>query len=90
MRLVCLSDTHGLHREVRLPPGDVLVHAGDLSAHGRLDEVASFLNWFPRSGRGVDPRERPLPERLGGHPRGPLVLGQPGDPSVPSLSVQQE
>lgn len=50
MKLVCLSDTHGLHREVRLPPGDVLVHAGDLSAHGRLDEVANFLNWFSAVG----------------------------------------
>lgn len=50
MKLVCLSDTHGLHREVKLPPGDVLVHAGDLSAHGRLDEVASFLNWFSAVG----------------------------------------
>ncbi len=30
MRLVLMSDTHGLHNKVdSLPAGDVLVHAGD-------------------------------------------------------------
>jgi Icc-related predicted phosphoesterase len=31
LRLVCLSDTHGLHRQVRVPEGDVLIHAGDIT-----------------------------------------------------------
>ena len=29
MKLVLLSDTHGMHAEVKVPLGDVLVHAGD-------------------------------------------------------------
>lgn len=50
MRLVCISDTHGLHEQVRLPAGEVLLHAGDLSDWGRLDEVADFLSWFSQVG----------------------------------------
>ena len=53
LRCVCVSDTHGQHRELssrcgfhsgfggsRLPPGDVLLHAGDFSMEGGLDEAA--------------------------------------------------
>lgn len=50
MRLICLSDTHGLHAKVQLPPGDVLLHAGDVSNQGRLDEIGHFLSWFGRVG----------------------------------------
>jgi Icc-related predicted phosphoesterase len=30
MRIVCVSDTHELHREVDIPSGDLLIHAGDI------------------------------------------------------------
>lgn len=33
-RLVVVSDTHGKHRLLRLPAGDVLVHCGDLLSRG--------------------------------------------------------
>jgi predicted phosphodiesterase len=46
MRIVCLSDTHGLHDAVQVPPCDLLLHAGDISRRGRHDEVAAFLAWF--------------------------------------------
>ncbi len=46
MRLVCISDTHGDHAGVTVPQGDVLVHAGDLTAHGTLDGYDAFLAWF--------------------------------------------
>ena len=47
MKIVCLSDTHGMHRLVRnMPDGDVLVHAGDCTGHGRLDEAQEFIDWF--------------------------------------------
>lgn len=48
MRIVCLSDTHGQHSGVRLPEGDLLIHAGDLSARGTREEIISFLQWFSR------------------------------------------
>lgn len=31
IRLVLMSDTHGRHRDVEVPDGDLLVHAGDFT-----------------------------------------------------------
>jgi hypothetical protein len=38
-RIVCVSDTH--NATVKLPPGDVLIHAGDLTNQGSYSEVSS-------------------------------------------------
>lgn len=46
MRIVCLSDTHGLHRQIDLPAGDLLLHAGDFSQMGELAPVQDFLDWY--------------------------------------------
>lgn len=46
MEIVCLSDTHNLHRELRVPDGDVLIHAGDATGQGSFKEVAAFLRWM--------------------------------------------
>jgi len=46
MRLVAISDTHGLHRAVNVPDGDVLIHAGDCLRLGNLTEVEDFADWF--------------------------------------------
>lgn len=46
MKIVCLSDTHGLHRRVRVPDGDVMVHAGDFTGRGEPSEVDNFLDWL--------------------------------------------
>ena len=36
-RWVCISDTHGRHREIdSVPDGDVLIHAGDFTDTGSL------------------------------------------------------
>ena len=50
MRLVCISDTHGDHERVRLPAGDVLVHAGDITAHGTGADLERFMAWFGATG----------------------------------------
>lgn len=42
MRIVAISDTHALHGSVTIPPGDVLVHAGDLTRRGLLADVREF------------------------------------------------
>ncbi len=42
MRIVAISDTHNLHDAVDVPPGDVLIHAGDLTNQGSLDDVRAF------------------------------------------------
>lgn len=43
MRVVCISDTHGMPLEqLNLPEGDVLLHAGDMSFKGTITEMANF------------------------------------------------
>ena len=44
--IVAISDTHGLHRQIPVPDGDVLVHAGDLTNVGELDQVQDFNDWL--------------------------------------------
>jgi Icc-related predicted phosphoesterase len=46
MRIVALSDTHGLHDRLTVPECDVLIHAGDFSTHGRVEDTVDFLRWF--------------------------------------------
>jgi len=46
MRIVAISDTHTKEREIVIPNGDVLVHAGDFTYKGRMDEITDFLDWF--------------------------------------------
>ena len=46
MRVVAISDTHGRHEWVTPPAGDLLVHAGDFTNYGTVEEVEAFLAWF--------------------------------------------
>lgn len=46
MRIVLVSDTHGLHRSIQIPEGDILIHAGDLSSSGKSSEVADATKWL--------------------------------------------
>ena len=43
-RFVCISDTHS--STFRVPPGDVLLHAGDLSNFGSLSELIRATDWL--------------------------------------------
>lgn len=46
MKIICISDTHNKHRQLNIPKGDVLVHAGDISEGGTKREIIDFLDWF--------------------------------------------
>lgn len=46
MRLVCISDTHSMHRQIQVPDGDILIHSGDCLGVGTLDELEDLDNWF--------------------------------------------
>jgi predicted phosphodiesterase len=48
MRLVVISDTHGLHTRIDgLPDGDILVHAGDFMNSGHdPQDIWSFNRWL--------------------------------------------
>jgi Icc-related predicted phosphoesterase len=46
IKIVFISDTHNYHDKVKLPKGDILVHAGDFSGRGHPAEVFNFFNWL--------------------------------------------
>lgn len=46
MRIIAISDTHTKEREIVVPNGDVLIHAGDFTYRGRKNEFIDFLDWF--------------------------------------------
>ena len=47
LRLVLLSDTHQLHREVEVPDGDIFIHAGDFTMFSEsMEAVADFNDWL--------------------------------------------
>lgn len=46
MRVVCLSDTHDMFGDLYVPDGDVLLHGGDLSRRGTVEEVAASAAWL--------------------------------------------
>jgi Icc-related predicted phosphoesterase len=50
MRIVAMADTHGFHEALRVPDGEVLIHAGDLTQLGtaeQLEQVAQWLRTLP-------------------------------------------
>lgn len=49
MRIVALSDTHGRHRQIDVPAGDVLIHCGDVDCNGDLDEFGAWLGDLPHT-----------------------------------------
>ncbi|HIO92301.1 MAG TPA: metallophosphoesterase, partial [Leucothrix mucor] len=46
MKLTFISDTHYQHNKLQLDSGDVLIHSGDFTRRGGLDEVANFAEFI--------------------------------------------
>lgn len=46
MRIVCLSDTHNCNEQIKVPEGDILIHAGDATITGTIPEITAFNQWF--------------------------------------------
>ena len=65
MKIVCISDTHCQHRQIVIPNGDLLIHAGDfLSTGWEADALIDFDDWLG---------ELPHPHKVviaGNHDRG--------------------
>lgn len=55
VRIVALADTHGEHGGLHVPPGDVLIHAGDLTQRGTAGELEAAADFL---------RAQPHPEKL--------------------------
>ncbi len=46
-RIVTISDTHSRHRKIStMPEGDILIHSGDATNRGGIDEIADFNQWL--------------------------------------------
>jgi Icc-related predicted phosphoesterase len=46
MKFLAISDTHGKHFPLELPKADCIIHAGDISNTGTLQQVIDFIDWF--------------------------------------------
>lgn len=46
-RIVCISDTH--NQTPKLPKGDVLIHAGDLTNQGSYSELKKSVEWLKKT-----------------------------------------
>jgi Icc-related predicted phosphoesterase len=51
LRLICISDTHNASptQGYTLPPGDILIHAGDLTNNGTSSELLEALTWIRKA-----------------------------------------
>lgn len=46
IRLVFISDTHNRWPMPEIPPGDILIHSGDATGGGRIQEIIDFNAWM--------------------------------------------
>ncbi len=44
--IIAISDTHGEHRKLEIPPCDLLIHLGDVCNFGNIAEIKDFMEWF--------------------------------------------
>jgi Icc-related predicted phosphoesterase len=42
LKIVAISDTHTRHQQISIPKGDILIHAGDFTEKGSLNDVEKF------------------------------------------------
>ncbi len=45
-KIALISDTHGFHDEIDIPICDILIHAGDYSSWGNMQELIAFNEWL--------------------------------------------
>lgn len=46
MKFACVSDTHGKHWEIEVPPCDVFIHCGDYAKRNTRAELLDFAKWM--------------------------------------------
>ena len=45
-RLVFMSDTHNFNHRVKVPEGDIIIHSGDATFAGSIEEISDFAVWY--------------------------------------------
>lgn len=48
MTICIISDTHGKHKQITLPPADTIIHCGDFTSMGKEHEIRKFMKWFSK------------------------------------------
>ena len=46
MKVVCTSDTHGMHNYLKISDGDIFIFGGDISETGRTKELIDFNHFL--------------------------------------------
>lgn len=47
MKIVFISDTHKQHNKlINLPEADMIIHGGDSTNRGKVQELEKFIEWF--------------------------------------------
>ena len=46
IKIVCLSDTHGLTSKVDCPQGDILIHCGDFTVRNQMEDFDDFIHFL--------------------------------------------
>ena len=70
MRIVLISDTHGLHRQLDVPNGDMLIHAGDFTMNSKPNWMSPALRCLARGTAAPAQNHRSRQSRLAaGGPR---------------------
>ena len=46
LKCIAIADTHGMYKDLEIPDGDILIHAGDITRHGKLSELNDFNDWL--------------------------------------------
>jgi Icc-related predicted phosphoesterase len=46
VKIIAISDTHSMHEQMSIPEGDILIHSGDITLYGRLNELQAFNDWL--------------------------------------------
>lgn len=51
MKIALMSDTHLMHLKykIRMPAADMVIHSGDATFEGKLNEIAAFADWFKKT-----------------------------------------
>lgn len=46
INITTISDTHGKHTAMDVRSGDLIIHAGDCTPNGRMEDIETFLRWY--------------------------------------------
>ena len=46
IKIVCIADPHTMHNQIKIPEGDIILCAGDVSYRGTKAEIKEFLEWY--------------------------------------------